>query len=333
MVLAMRSVALFLLASAVYGQNAGSISGRISDYDNNAQSKAEIQARNTATGATFTAKSNATGDFTLERLPAGTYQLTASAPGFLPYERKNVAVQSGETLRLDILLEDIQLSTLGEGRGSDGKPLAAPGAKPEPAPRMPDGKPDLSGVWLRASMREFGKPELLAWAAATVKERNENNHRDIPSAHCLPLGATMSTLLFPYKLAQTPKLLVMIFEGEPSRQIFLDGRAHPSDPFPSFLGHSVGHWEDDTLVVDTVGFNGKTWADFTGRPTTEKLHLTERFRRPDLAHLENEITVDDPGAYTKPWSMKNVSELARDYELMEYICNENERDRDHIPGK
>jgi hypothetical protein len=171
----------------------------------------------------------------------------------------------------------------------------------------------------------------VPWAAALIKQRAEDGNKDIPSGHCLPLGVIMSTFLTPYQFVQTPKLLVMMYEGEFPRQIFLDGRTHPKDPNPSWLGHSIGHWENDTLVVDTVGFNGKGWLSFSGQPSTEMLHIVERYHRPDLGHLAIEITVDDPGAYVKPWTLKKVSALAQDYELMEYMCNEGERDLQHIP--
>ena len=141
----------------------------------------------------------------------------------------------------------------------------------------------------------------------------------------------MSTFVFPYQLVQAPKVLVMLYEGEFPRQVYMDGRRHPKDPSPTWLGHSIGRWEGDTLVVDTVGFNGKVWVGMPGLPSSEMLHITERYTRPDMGHLEVEITVDDPGAYVKPWKVKKTSALAQDYELMEFICNEGERDLQHIP--
>ena len=129
--------------------------------------------------------------------------------------------------------------------------------------------------------------------------------------------------------------LYILFEGNihSYRQIFMDGRKHPEDPNPTWYGHSVGHWEGDTLVVDSVGFNDKFWFDFAGHPHTEKLRVTERFRRPDLGHLEYDVTIDDPGAYTKPFVMHGKSALETSTELMEYICNENNQDVPHITGK
>jgi hypothetical protein len=141
--------------------------------------------------------------------------------------------------------------------------------------------------------------------------------------------------LRPYRFVQTRDVLVIIEEAnDPPRQIYLDGRRHPDDPNPSYMGHSIGHWEDDTLVVDTVGLNDRGWIAFGSYPQTEKLHVIERFRRPDLGHLEREITFDDPSAFKKPWTLKRVSSLApKGIDVLEYVCAENNRDVEHLVGK
>jgi hypothetical protein len=127
------------------------------------------------------------------------------------------------------------------------------------------------------------------------------------------------------KFVQTPTEIVVLFEGSPPgfRQIFLDGRGHPKDLAPTWMGHSTGKWEGDTLVVDTVGFNDRAWIDFNRTPQTEKLHITERYRRLDRGHLDMVITIDDPGAYSRPWKMHRILTLATGEEIQEYICNEN----------
>jgi hypothetical protein len=127
----------------------------------------------------------------------------------------------------------------------------------------------------------------------------------------------------------------MIFEDDiPShRTVYLDGRRHPKDPNPSWMGHSVGQWEGDALVVDTVGFNDKSWLGAQGHPHTEKLHVTERLRRPDLGHLEIEFTIEDPVTYAKPWIIKRVADLDPNDEIGEYVCTEGERDVVHMVGK
>jgi hypothetical protein len=129
--------------------------------------------------------------------------------------------------------------------------------------------------------------------------------------------------------------VILLFEGETPgyRQVFLDGRSHPAAFGPTWMGHSVGRWEGDTLVIDTVGFNDRGWIDFQGHPHTEMLHVVQRIRRPDLGHLEIAITVEDPGAYRKPWTTNKTATLAPDEEILEYICNENNRDVAHMVGK
>ncbi len=114
-------------------------------------------------------------------------------------------------------------------------------------------------------------------------------------------------------------------------QVFLDGRSHPKDPFPTWMGHSVGRWEGDTLVVDTVGFNAASWLRLF--PHTEMLHVVQRYRRPNLARIEKEVTIEDPGSFTKPWKIRDAWDLAPSEEVMEYVCNENEKDLPHLTGK
>jgi hypothetical protein len=200
---------------------------------------------------------------------------------------------------------------------------------------MPDGKPDLSGFWVRAPAdpSENEPPQGRPWVEALVKERIANDSRDLPAARCLPNGVTQQAGRG--KFVQTPKLLVMLaeFPGD-TRQVFLDGRVHPKELDSTWLGHSIGRWEGDTLVVDTVGFNDKSWLGGVANPYphTEMMHLVERYRRPNLGHLELEMTVEDPGAFKKPWVVKRASNLDPTVEIMEYIC-ENEKDLKHLPDK
>ncbi|HEY7334475.1 MAG TPA: hypothetical protein VH639_06300 [Bryobacteraceae bacterium] len=218
----------------------------------------------------------------------------------------------------------------------DGKPnLAAP------APKAADGKPDLSGVWM-ISQGPYGgniandlKPgDVLPWADALAKQREENLGSDSPLIHCLPAGPRFTAeATNPQKIVQTPALVVILNQNLTYRQIFLDGRELPADPSPDFMGYSVGHWEADTLVVTTVGYNDRTWLDGAGHPHTESLRTTERFRRKDFGHLEITETFDDPKAYARPWTVKVTGELTPDSDLLEYVCNENEKDVPHLVGK
>jgi hypothetical protein len=147
----------------------------------------------------------------------------------------------------------------------------------------------------------------------------------------LPLSFTISS---PFKIIQTPGLTAVLSEYANSyRQIFTDGRAFPDDPNPAWLGYSTGRWEGATFVVETIGFNNKTWLDLRGHPHTESLHLIERYRRLDFGHMNIEITIDDPKAYKKPWTVIIGAELFPDTDLIEYVCGENEKDVSHLVGK
>ena len=236
--------------------------------------------------------------------------------------------------------------TPGIPRTSDGKPnLSAP------APRTADGKPDLSGLWqaddlARGDGRHFfdiaqdlkaGELSPLPWADALQREREDNNHKDDPYAHCVPPGVPrINNTLHPFKIIQIPQLTVMLHElatGSTFRQVFTDGRPLPKDPQPTWLGYSVGRWDGDTLVVDTTGFNDGGWLDTRkGRPHSDLLHVTERFRRRDFGHMNIDVTIDDAKAYTKPWTVKLGLLLLPDTELLEGAC-ENDQDRDHLVGK
>jgi hypothetical protein len=222
-------------------------------------------------------------------------------------------------------------------RLSDGKPnLAAP------VPKAADGKPDLSGVWTinyrpySSNIANDLKPgEVLPWAEALTKQRQENLGKDDPSTvHCLPFGPRFYfTPDNRPKIVQTPTLIVILGEDLTYRQIFLDGRDLPADPNPDFMGYSVGYWEGDTLVVTTAGYNDRTWLDYAGHPHTEALRTTERFHRMDFGHLEITETFDDPKAYAHPWTVKVSADLIPDSDLLEYVCNENEKDSAHMVGK
>ena len=166
--------------------------------------------------------------------------------------------------------------------------------------------------------------ELLPWAQAEMKKPG----RMSPNAFCLPQGPKLGAAN-PFKIVQAPKTLVILNEDIfVYHQIHLDGREPPKDADPTWMGYSIGHWEGDALVVESTNFNDKSWLPF-GRPHTEQLKVTERFRRPDEGNLEYEITYDDPGTFTKPWTMKAVTNLLVGDEIGEYVCTENEQDIGH----
>jgi hypothetical protein len=227
--------------------------------------------------------------------------------------------------------------TPGLPRSADGKPnLSAP------APRAADGKPDLSGVWrVRQSSYLFYvtsplKPaDIEPWAAAIYKQRADNFRSDTDGIRCLPPGpkAGISGGGLPMKIVQTPSLVVLLYEYQTIyRQVFLDGRALPDDPNPTWMGYSIGRWDGDTLVVTTAGYNDKTTIDLGGHPHTEALRVTERFHRRDAGHIDLQVTLDDPKAYRRSWTLPIELDLMADSELIEYVC-ENEKDAKHLVGK
>jgi hypothetical protein len=227
--------------------------------------------------------------------------------------------------------------TPGVPRTPDGKAdLSAP------APRLADGKLDLSGVWMPRNtgalfyVTEALKPEdIRPWAAALYKQREDNFRNDTDGIHCLPPGpkAGIAVGNFPMKIVQTSNLVVVLYEYQTLfRQIFTDGRGLPEDPNPTWMGYSVGHWDGDTLVVTTAGYNDRTSLDLAGHPHTEALRLTESYHRVDAGHIELRVTFDDPKSYTKLWTLSIQFDLVPDGDLIEYIC-ENERDKPHLVGK
>jgi hypothetical protein len=205
-----------------------------------------------------------------------------------------------------------------------------------PTPRAADGKPNLSGVWLSGNYNfaNMGGPlPLQPWAQKVMEERQATQGRDDPEAKCLPAGVPRITP-YPFKIVQSPEVIVMLFEGNVhSFRQFLMNRAHDRDLDPSWMGESTATWQGDTLVVDTVNFNDKTWLNGRGAPHTEKLHVTERYSRPDLGHLEVEITMEDPGAFTKPHTFKRTHALSATWEIHEYVCNEFNVDVDRLVSK
>src|SRR5271170_354551 len=235
----------------------------------------------------------------------------------------------------------IHYPTAGVPRSSDGKPdLAAA------CPRTADGKPDLTGLWIMPTKREpnpnfpgcaavsdefiniaahlKGGLPYQPWAAELVKARRSEQRVNDPMSRCIPIGPIrLHTWNGPRKVVQIPGLLVIMNELDTSyRQLFTDGRPLLKDPNPSWNGYSSGKWEGDTLVVETRGFRDGMWLDATGNPMTDAAKIAERFRRIDFGHMEIGITVDDPKAYTKPWTVKLNQVIALDTDLLDFVCGD-----------
>jgi hypothetical protein len=229
----------------------------------------------------------------------------------------------------------------------------APGGQPNleaPAPRAADGHVDLSGIWRPLENRpcpaegcadmkvgqQFvdmgwglkGGLPYQPWAAELTKKRMAELRKDDPNSQCLPTGIVrMHTAPLYRKIVQTPGVVIILNERQVwYRQIFTDGRPLPPDPVPTWNGYSVGRWDGDTLVVRSNGFRDGIWLDSNGSPLTESATITERFQRLDYGTIDIAVTVDDPKAYTAPWTTTIRHVVAVDTELIDYVCQENEKD-------
>jgi len=210
----------------------------------------------------------------------------------------------------------LDLKTPGVPRNADGKPnLTAP------APRAPDGKPDLTGVWNGPTIPARPDPANLQPAFLDlVGQRQQEYYKTRPFYQCRPSGPEVERFGGWKRILQTPTAIAILNDDLTYRVIFTDGRKLEDNAAPSWMGYSVGHWEGDTLVVESNGFNDKTWASRYGVSHTEALRTTERYRRRDFGHLDFEVTYTDPGAFKKPWGFKTTTQLAADTEMIEQVC-------------
>jgi hypothetical protein len=228
----------------------------------------------------------------------------------------------------------LHLPTPGIPRTADGKPdLKAP------PPRTPDGKPDLSGLWRKVGFRydddiaaDLEPGIVKPWAEALYQQRKKDFAKDSLLSRCLPTGP--NSMINPYhelRIMQSPGLIAILSDDLAHREIFMDGRQLEKDPNPSWMGYSVGHWDGERLVVESNGYNDKTWLDSSGHPHSEALRVTESYRRTDFGHVEVLVTFDDSIVFTKPVSVTIHMQLIADTEMLEFVC-ENERDQAHMPS-
>ncbi len=250
-----------------------------------------------------------------------------------------------------LFLSVLGIPTSARAQGNDSGPQVPKGL---PAPRTADGRVDFSGVYhspgygpgdpvikggetIARNIARGMKPDdipLLPAATELMRQRNATNSKDDPEGLCLPMGTPRKDP-YPWKIVQTADLFLILYEGNVHgyRQVFLDGRKHDPTVTGTWWGDSIGTWDGDSLVIDTLGLNDKAWLDLVGHPRTEKAHIIERFSRPELGRVNVEITIDDPGAYAKAWKVMESAQLAPGWELQEYICNENNRDAAHLTDK
>jgi hypothetical protein len=241
-------------------------------------------------------------------------------------------------LPVSLFAQWLDFRTPGIPRTADGKPnLSAP------APKTPYGKPDLTGVWRPDAnpyfydvIQELKDEAIFRPAAeALFLKRVAEFRRDDPQTHCLPRGP--SDILFGgqlYRIMQSPAVIGLLYEGGGNyRQIYMDGRKLPKDPNPNWRGYSIGHWEGDTLVVQSAGFNDRTWLDRVGHPHSEELRVTEKFRRLDFGHIQFQVTFDDLQTLTRPLTISLKVNYASDTDMLENECNENNTDTGHLGGQ
>ncbi|HLK49185.1 MAG TPA: hypothetical protein VKT49_13680 [Bryobacteraceae bacterium] len=240
-------------------------------------------------------------------------------------------------LSVPVCAQWLGLPTPGIPRTADGKPnLTAP------APRTPDGHPDMSGMWqpevnpYRFDVIQDLKDESIfrPQAEALFLKRVDDFRRDDPVTNCRP-GGPSDMLNTMYRIVQSPAVVAVLYEGAMGRyrQIYTDGRKLPKDPNPTWLGYSVGHWEGDTLVVESAGFNDRSWLDRAGHPHSESLRVTERFRRTDFGHMQFQITYEDPETLTRPLTFSLKVNYAADTDMLENVCNESESNQPHLVAR
>jgi len=302
------------------------LTGKVMNPEGSAIADAPIRLRNEPDGIDLRTYSDSDGRYEFADVSPGTYLLTVSMPCCLYYPYANDAVQVARrgTSTHDVELVYFNIDVEGDNPAGTADEALSQRVVPNlPVPRAQDGHPDLTGTWLPTSDPFPEDPKLLEWAAQDFQKRAAGLFIDTPSTHCLPGSPPVpGGATFTAKFVQRPELLVILFEDVPGfRQVFLDGRSHPDKPNPTWMGHSIGRWEGDTLVVDTVGFNDRGLSDNYARTTM--LRTVERFTRKSYGELEVEIRFDDPGVFEEPWTQRMVWQLAPQIEVMEYVCENN----------
>ena len=308
--------------STLHGQVTGPFDGLVAD--------APIQVTHTDSGERWRSKSDVEGRYEFAGLPAGDYQVRISIRccEFKPYRYEPVQVAQGAERDFNIQLQQgFQLNTIGDdGAIATAQVLAARELPDLPLPRKDNGKPDLTGMWVYGADPFPVGPKFNDEAAKLVAARVANNFIESPRMHCLPTALPIPTHTPPTfgKFVHTPGLIVILYEGVLGfRQIFTDGREHPEDPNPNWLGHSIGWWEDDVLVVDTVGFNDRGWTGLT-HPRSEEFHVVERYKRTGYGEMQLVLTIEDPNVYLEPWVQEIPVYFTPGEELLEFVC-ENEK--------
>jgi len=328
-----RQIEVTFVLALLWGASAaalGKASIRGVVYDNSGDSFADapILLTNQETGSRTRTRSAADGSYQFAALDSGTYRLSISMPccALQSYSQTDIDLSDVSTLIVDVHLQQgDSLGTFGDDPATVADTIRSRQKIPDaPPPQMPDGKPDLGGV----GHDEFpvdARP--LPWAKQVADERVASTFGNHPHVRCLPGDPPIPSGGSPFitKFVQTEDLLIVLLEDVPGfRQIFMDGRKHPEDPNPSWLGYSIGRWEGETLIVETIGFNGRAWIG--PYPSSESLRMIERYRRTEFGSMELEVTFEDPTVFEEPWVQRRRLDLAPQEELLEYVCENNKWD-------
>jgi len=320
-----------LLVSLHAEQSAASLRGRVLYPDGSPASNAPVEIKHRPDGAVARTRSDANGAYRFSGLAEGEWDLAIRMPccAYAAVAR-TVEIAPGKVRQLDVsLVETLNGSTLGDDPARNAEAMRKrQHVRSGPAPRTASGLQDLSGVWLLTDDPYPESPQLLP-AVEARRLALAKDPRNAPHNRCLPGPPPLPGASSPFiaKLVQSPSVLVALFEDYPGfRQIFLDGRKHPSQLNPSWMGHSIGRWQKDTLVVDTIGFNDLSLLGGIGGgpfPHTEAMRMTERYRRVDYGHMELNVTFEDPQAFARPYHENLTLTLAPQEELLEFVCENN----------
>ena len=324
-------VALVALSLTTSAQDASStLGGQITGPFDGLVADAPIQVTHIESEERWRSRSDSEGRYAFDGLPAGDYrvQINIGCCEYSPYRHEPVDVANSSPRVFDVQLEQgIQLNTIGDDFEIAATQILAELDLPDlPIPRLANGKPHLSGMWLYGSDPFPIGPKLNEKSAKLVAGRNANQYIDSPRIRCLPTSLPIPGHTPPTfgKFVHEPGLIVILYEGVLGfRQIFTDGRELAEDPNPTWLGHSIGHWEGDTLVVDTRGFNDRGWTG-QSHPRSEKFHVVERYTRTSYSEMELELTIEDTEIYVEPWVQEIPVYFTPGEELLEFVC-ENDK--------
>ncbi len=307
--------------------HSGSVSGKVLDPAGHPVYHAPVRVIDSAGTVDERRFTDREGGFAVTDLPSGTYVVEVAMPccAFEAYASAPVELDASQSLAKPIVLTRTDfLIALADDPGSLASELLERRQLPEDPVGHVDGHPDLNGVWLLEDDPFPAEPQPSAWAEEVAAARDPDDLAQDLFARCLPgeLPVPGASIPMVTRFVHTPELVVMLFEGPPGfRQVFLDGRSHPEFPNPAWLGHSIGHWEGDTLVVETIGFD--TRGQSGDYPRSESMRLVERYTRTDIGYMDLELTIIDPPVFAAPWTRNLHLDLVPQEGLIEFVCENN----------